>query len=209
LVLIVWADATLALTTSSIQWFEPELQLAVLQAGGVDQVLNQALQPGSLLQNAANFWTVLIRAPLQQLGVAANDRQGVAQLVRRERQKVVLHPLQSPPFSDVAGNRRGANELPLAVPNRGDGQGHLNQRAVLAQPDSLELVDPLAPSEAGHDDAMQLVDSIRGDQPRDRLADHLVGGVAIESLGGGVPTGDHAVNRLADNGVVGRVNNGR
>ena len=43
-----------------------------------------------------------------------------------------------------------------------------------------------------------------GSKIRDRPADHLVGGVAEDALGGRVPTQDDAVEIFADDGVVGR-----
>jgi hypothetical protein len=47
------------------------------------------------------------------------------------------------------------------------------------------------------------------DDAGDRLADHLARFVAEQALGGGVPRGDHAVDGLADDRVVGRGDDGR
>lgn len=41
--------------------------------------------------------------------------------------------------------------------------------------------------------------------PGDRLTDHLLGRIAVEPLGAGVPAGDGAVEGRADDRVVGRL----
>ena len=70
-------------------------------------------------------------------------------------------------------------------------------------PHGVEMLDPLAAAELGQD-LVLLVLQLGRDDLRDRLADHLVGLVAEDPLGAGVPRGDDALQRLADDRVVRR-----
>ena len=65
----------------------------------------------------------------------------------------------------------------------------------------LEMLDPLAGLQAG-DDPIFLGDAFGRDDQRDVAADRLVGRVAEETLGGGVPALNDAVERLADDRVI-------
>ena len=111
-------------------------------------------------------------------------------------------PLGPSPLGDVAGDLGGAGEPPPGVTDRRDGERDLDQRAVLAPADRLEVVDPLATPDA-LEDRRHLVLPPRWRQERDRPADHLGGSVAEEALGGAVPAGDDAVEGLAHDRVVG------
>ena len=66
------------------------------------------------------------------------------------------------------------------------------------------MVDPFAAPDAGQDLVFLLLPVV-GDDAADRLADHLGRGVAEHPLGGRVPRGDDAVQVLADDGVVARI----
>jgi hypothetical protein len=59
------------------------------------------------------------------------------------------------------------------------------------------------------EDARHLVGSPRHRQYRDRPPDYLPGGITEGPFGGPVPTRNHSVERLADDRVFGRLNNGR
>src|SRR5215207_5612134 len=63
------------------------------------------------------------------------------------------------------------------------------------------VADPLAATQPGHDVA-KLVNPLPREDTDDRLPDHLLRGVAIQTLGGLVPAGDDAIQRLADDDVV-------
>ena len=89
-----------------------------------------------------------------------------------------------------------------------DRERHEDAPAVGPHPLGLEMVDPSPGLQAG-DDLVLLRDAIGRDDERDVAADGLCGGVAEEALGGGVPALDDAVERLADDGVVGRFDDRR
>jgi hypothetical protein len=70
------------------------------------------------------------------------------------------------------------------------------------------VLDALARSQPGQEGRLLALPLLR-DQYRDGLADRLVGGVAEDSLGPLVPARDDAFERLADDGVVGALDNRR
>ena len=70
------------------------------------------------------------------------------------------------------------------------------------------MIDPLSGLQAG-DDVVFLGDAVGGNDERDVAAHRLLGGVAEEPLGGGVPALNDAVERLADDGVVRRFDDRR
>ncbi len=117
----------------------------------------------------------------------------------------VLGPL---PLGDVAGDLRRPDDAALVVADRGDRQRDVEPAAVLGHADRLEVLDPLAAAEPLQDRAL-LVVPLRRDDQGDRPADGLLGRVAEEPLGPGVPRADDAVERLADDRVVGRLDDGR
>jgi hypothetical protein len=53
-------------------------------------------------------------------------------------------------------------------------------------------------------DGRQLVQVLRWDKAGDRLAQHFRGRVAVQTLGGRIPARDGAVQRFADDRVLGR-----
>ena len=64
------------------------------------------------------------------------------------------------------------------------------------------MVDAFAGLQAG-DDLLLLGPQFIGNDAEDGLTDHLLGGVAENPRGAGIPGGDDAVEALADNRVVG------
>ena len=69
------------------------------------------------------------------------------------------------------------------------------------------MLDPFPAAEPLQDRPL-LVVSLRRDDQGDRLADRLVGRVTEKALGPGVPRSDDAVERLADDRVLGRFDDG-
>ena len=103
----------------------------------------------------------------------------------------------------VAGDLRGADDRAVFVPHRRHGERNVNQPAVLAAPDRLVVLDARAGPDALQDlrfFALEMIGNDRGD----RLADHFFGGISEQSLGARIPADDHAVEVLADDGVVGQ-----
>src|SRR5207237_9343394 len=87
--------------------------------------------------------------------------------------------------------------------------GHRNMDllTVLPSPYRVEVFDALASGEPLQDLGL-LVLPPRRNQERDRLADDLVRGVAKEAVRAFVPARDEAIERFADDAVVGRVHDG-
>src|SRR5450759_1758712 len=69
------------------------------------------------------------------------------------------------------------------------------------------VLDGLAASDA-REEIGQLVSALGRHDDRHVAPHGLVGGIAVESFGGGVPGGDGAIQRLADDGIVGRFDDG-
>ena len=90
---------------------------------------------------------------------------------------------------------------PGGIANRRDRQRDRDQRAVLAPPNRVEVLDAFAAANAPEHHVL-FGKAIRRDQHRDRLPDGLVGGVAEQLLGAAIPGGDDAVEILADDRVV-------
>src|SRR5690606_12729061 len=76
------------------------------------------------------------------------------------------------PPRDIAGDRGRADDPPVVVADRRDAEGDGETSPVLADALRLEVLNALAPLEAGHD-LGQLGGAVRWDEPADRLADDL------------------------------------
>src|SRR5205807_2893374 len=119
-------------------------------------------------------------------------------IVQRRVQQLLLDLL---PLGDRVGDRRGSDDPTVRVEDRRYGQRHLYLRAVLAHPGRLLALDPLSAPQA-LEDPTDLIDAVWGSEQRDRLPDHLLGGVPVQARRGRIPAGDYPVQRLADHGVV-------
>ena len=91
--------------------------------------------------------------------------------------------------------------------NRRDGHGYGDGSSIFAETHGFEMLHALAAFEAIQD-LRFFIEAIRRKKNGDRLADHLLGGVAEYPLGGLVPASDDAVQVFADNRVIGRSNDG-
>src|SRR5258706_10366259 len=69
------------------------------------------------------------------------------------------------------------------------------------------MVDAFAASDASNNERLFVLPVLRDQYPH-RFPDNLLGLVSEEPLGCAVPAGDSAVEVLADNCVVGRLNDG-
>ncbi len=111
------------------------------------------------------------------------------------------------PFGNVSRDLRCADDRAAGVADRRDGHRHFHQPSVLAHPDGLEVFDPLAAADLREHDVF-FAQAVRRDQHRDRLADSVCGRVAEQALSAAIPRGDDAVQILADNRVVRRLDDG-
>ena len=68
----------------------------------------------------------------------------------------------------------------------------------------MQLIDPLPAADPVEDIGLDVTPS-GGEEDVGGPADHLRGGVSVELLGAAVPAGHHAVQRLSDDRVVGRL----
>ena len=117
--------------------------------------------------------------------------------------------LVGPPLEgDVADDLGRAHDVALVVLYRRDGERHQDAPAVLADALGLEVIDPLPRLERG-DDVVLLREAIRRNDQRDVAPDGLRRRVAEHPLGGVIPALDGPVQRLADDGVVGRLHDRR
>ncbi len=112
------------------------------------------------------------------------------------------------PLGDVPRDLRRAGDPAGLVLDRRDRQRHVDASAVLGQAHRLEMVRP-QPRSQPLEDPGQVIAAIRRYQARDRPTDDLRLLVAVHPLGPVVPGDDRAVERLADDRVVGRLDDRR
>ncbi len=108
---------------------------------------------------------------------------------------------------DVASDLRGADDDAVRVEYRRNVDRQVDQPTVLASPDGFELLDPFPCSDA-RQDRWLLVRPILGNDRPHGFADHFFGGVAQKALCCGIPAFDDSGERLADDDVVGRLDDG-
>ena len=147
----------------------------------------------------------------QRLHRVADRRQPVPQLVSQDREELVLDPVGLAEHlarafleRDVARDLRGADHAAAAIVDRRDRERDVDAPAVLREPHGLEVTDALARAQPRQDHLL-LARALRRNDHEDRLADRLVGGIAEQPLGALVPGEDPTVQRLADDRVVGRI----
>ena len=158
---------------------------------------------------------------VDHLGRAGDGGQRIAKLVAEHREEVILGAvgslrllkqqgalgLDSFAVGDVARDLRCTDDPAGGIADRRDGEGNGQPCAVLSLSDRLEMVDDLAAADAGQHVVLLRV-PLQGNDQLDVVADGLRRAVAEHPLGGAVPAGDDAVERLADDRVVGGVDDG-
>ena len=95
-----------------------------------------------------------IHGCLVEIGDLADRIRGVDR--RRDRGQKILQALFACPdlcfrfflLGDVAGDFRGADDAAFRVPYRGNGQRYVDEAAVLATPNGLEMIDRLSAPDA-------------------------------------------------------------
>src|ERR1043166_357801 len=108
---------------------------------------------------------------------------------------------------DVARDLRRADDRAARPADGRDGERDVYEAAVLAHALRLVVLDALAGPQA-REDGWLFVRVVVGDEDGDWLADDLFGGVAEDALRALVPARDDAVQGLADDGVVRRLDDG-
>ena len=101
---------------------------------------------------------------------------------------------------------RAILEAPMISPDgdldRRDAERDLDRAAVLAPPHRLVVLDPLAAADPAQD-ILHLAGAVGRHDQVDVLADGLLGRISEQALGGRIPAGDGAVERLRHDRVVG------
>jgi hypothetical protein len=110
--------------------------------------------------------------------------------------------LTAPLAGDIANDLRRADDHARRTQDRRDGQRHRDLAAILVHPHRLVMADPHTAGQA-LEDHRRLVHPVRWVQQRDRPSDHFRASIAEDSLGRVVPARDNAIQRLADDRVVG------
>src|SRR6185369_2672819 len=146
--------------------------------------------------------------PAQRLaGNRLNRRQrvldAVIEFVEQQLAQLVV------PFAlgDIARHFRGADNIAGLVAYRRDGEGNVDAATVLGETHRFEMVHALATTDFA-DDGFLFILQIRRDETHNRPADNLLGLVAENARGTGVPGNNPAIQVLADDRVVRRGNDG-
>ena len=109
---------------------------------------------------------------------------------------------------DVPRDGGGADDPALLVLDRRDAHGHVDDLSVFSPTHGLIVADALSLLNA-FQDFRHLIGIVRRRQNGDRLADGLPGGEPIDLLRAAVPGRDDPLGGLGDDGVVGRLHDGR
>ncbi len=116
-------------------------------------------------------------------------------------------------LGDVADDLRdthdghGSGRRGVGSPDRGGGDGDREERSVLALADRLELLDARAAADSAQDHRL-LGGTIGRDRDLDGATDDLRGAVTEHAFRRRVPARDHPLERLADDGIVRRLDDG-
>ena len=207
--------------TDDLDEVEPLLaqqDLAPRDPGDVEQIVHQA---GEVADLALHGGAGALRLALGGLGHAeqveavADRRQRVAQLVREHGQELVLVVRGLPEsllgtlaLGDVAGDGRSAGDPAGGIDHRRDGEKDLETAAILGHSLGLERIDPPALPQP-LEDRPELMQALRRDDEVDRTADSLFCGIAVARLRAGVPARHDPVQRLAQDGVLRRLDDAR
>ena len=147
----------------------------------------------------------------QDARVAENRVERRPQFVREVGQKLFLRAIgcfelaqHALLFGDVAGDLGRADDPAVRRPDRGDRQRDVDEAAVLAHANGFVMVDAFAAANP-RQDLVLLALPVRRNDAADRSADHFLGGVPEHALRRGIPGLNDAVQILADNGVVRRL----
>ena len=111
------------------------------------------------------------------------------------------------PCGDIASDLGSADDTAGGIGHRGDGERDVDGRAVFGATHGFVVIDVLSAAEAFENGGLFAV-AVPGDDEGDVPADRFRGGEAEKTLGAAIPTGDEAVDGLADDGIVGGFDDG-
>ena len=110
-------------------------------------------------------------------------------------------------LGDVARDLRCADNRAFTVSDGRHRHGHVEQRAVFAAADCVEVAHDL-PSADTFEDAAFLFESLWRNQQGDGLTHRFLGSVTKQAFCAAIPTGDDAIDVFTDDCVIGRRDNG-
>ena len=146
------------------------------------------------------------RVDPENLSAGVGDRNSVRGRLQRLGQQLQLL-LGLLARGDVASHLRNADDGAVRRPDRGDCHRNIDPFPVLAQADSLIVIDGFSAPDA-LEDRRFLVGHVRRDENGNGFAHHVVTGVAEQAFRPLVPGGDDTVERLADDGILGGLEDG-
>ncbi|GEM_PF-4971081 len=110
-------------------------------------------------------------------------------------------------FGNVAGDLGRSNDLAVALPDRRDCQGYVDEGAVLATANRLEMLDPLSSFDPS-DNRRLFVQPVLGNKNGDRTPHGFGRRIAEQTLCAQIPRRDDPVQRFADNSIIRGFNDG-
>src|SRR5262249_44382439 len=116
--------------------------------------------------------------------------------------------LQALAFGDVARDFGGPHYAPACIPDRRDAKRDIDFTTVLGLTNSLKMLNLFASPDSAENEVF-LGLTVRGNDQADRLPYGFRSTITEHPLGRMVPRNDDAVQRFADDRVVGRFDNGR
>ncbi len=202
-----------------------ELQLAPADPGHVEQVVDQV---GLHLDVSPDRGQILAHVEgqagphLEEGDRRHHGGQRGSQLVAQGGEELVLGPaglvglrlglpqvLLGPlPLGDVASDGREPDDTAGAIPDRRVRHRDVDRPAIARDPHRLGVPHRLTPKQPGLDRGL-LTLAARRQEEGDRAAHHFRHGVAEEAFGAGVPRVDIAAEILADDRIVGRLDDRR
>src|SRR5215470_6522566 len=129
-----------------------------------------------------------------------------------EQRSLLPYPIRKSAFfaflgADIPCHFRCPNHPPLGILHRRDGHRHIDQRTVFSRANSFEVIDPLPQLESPNDFRFFIPARARDDQ-RDWLANGFCLRISKYPFRTLVPARDRAVKFLADDRIVGRIDDG-
>ena len=127
------------------------------------------------------------------MGHAAGQLTDGLELLRLEQglARLFQGPLGFQPLGNVAGDLGEADDLAVVAADRVDHHMRPESRPVLALPPALLFEAAFGGGDLERLGRLARLAILFGVEPREVLADDLVGPVALDPLGAGVPAGDH------------------